>query len=165
MRAAVNQGTAGCPFPMEGAADVALVDRTCAAGGEDQPVDVAGAVGCAVLLAVAPRLELGGDLGTKRDRAPGGGGFGVDQITPPGRAARQPFRGRGPVSQRDWDDAHLLNAIIDIHADDPEYGYRFIADEREAVGRSGERWTAICLPAVLTRPPGVPLPLGTGSGR
>jgi putative transposase len=34
-----------------------------------------------------------------------------------------------PVSQRDWDDAHLLNAAIEIHHDDPEFGYRFIADE------------------------------------
>jgi transposase InsO family protein len=36
---------------------------------------------------------------------------------------------RKPVSQRDWDDAHLLNAAVDIHAADPEFGYRFIADE------------------------------------
>ena len=36
---------------------------------------------------------------------------------------------KNPVSQRDWDDAHLINAAIDIHADDPEFGYRFIADE------------------------------------
>jgi putative transposase len=34
-----------------------------------------------------------------------------------------------PVSQRDWDDAHLINAALDIHADDPAFGYRFIADE------------------------------------
>jgi transposase InsO family protein len=34
-----------------------------------------------------------------------------------------------PVSQRDWDDAHLINAAIDIHHDDPAFGYRFIADE------------------------------------
>ena len=34
-----------------------------------------------------------------------------------------------PVSQRDWDDAHLINAALDIHADDPADGYRFIADE------------------------------------
>jgi transposase InsO family protein len=34
-----------------------------------------------------------------------------------------------PVSQRDWDDAHLINAARDIHHDDPEFGYRFIADE------------------------------------
>jgi putative transposase len=34
-----------------------------------------------------------------------------------------------PVGQRDWDDAHLINAAIDIHDDDPEFGYRFITDE------------------------------------
>jgi transposase InsO family protein len=34
-----------------------------------------------------------------------------------------------PVSQRDWDDAHLINAAYDIHADDPAFGYRFIAGE------------------------------------
>jgi putative transposase len=34
-----------------------------------------------------------------------------------------------PVSQRDWDDAHLINAAVDIHHDDPEFSYRFIADE------------------------------------
>jgi transposase InsO family protein len=33
------------------------------------------------------------------------------------------------VSQRDWNDAHLINAARDIHADDPAFGYRFIADE------------------------------------
>lgn len=45
-----------------------------------------------------------------------------------------------PVSDRDWADAHTINAIIDAHADDPEFGYRFIADELEAVGeRSCER--------------------------
>jgi len=36
-----------------------------------------------------------------------------------------------PVSQRDWDDAHLINAAMDVHADDPTFGYRFIHDELE----------------------------------
>ena len=36
---------------------------------------------------------------------------------------------RTPVPRRDWDDAHLINAAIDVHRDDPEFGYRFIADE------------------------------------
>ena len=36
---------------------------------------------------------------------------------------------RSPISQRDWDDAHLINAAMDVHADDPEFGYRLIADE------------------------------------
>jgi putative transposase len=40
-----------------------------------------------------------------------------------------------PVSDRDWADAHTLNAIVDIHADDPEFGYRFIADELALVGQ------------------------------
>lgn len=34
-----------------------------------------------------------------------------------------------PVTQRDWDDAHLINVARGIHADDPAFGYRFIADE------------------------------------
>jgi transposase InsO family protein len=44
-----------------------------------------------------------------------------------------------PVSQRDWDDAHLINAAIDIHHDDPEFGYRFIADELIAHGFTASR--------------------------
>ncbi|GAA0315030.1 hypothetical protein GCM10009528_35920 [Kineococcus aurantiacus] len=36
-----------------------------------------------------------------------------------------------PVTNRDWNDARLLNAAIAIHHDDPEFGYRFIADELE----------------------------------
>jgi transposase InsO family protein len=39
-----------------------------------------------------------------------------------------------PICERDWDDAHLVNAIIDIHGDDPEFGYRFISDELERAG-------------------------------
>jgi transposase InsO family protein len=39
-----------------------------------------------------------------------------------------------PVCDRDWDDAHAINAIVDVHADDPEFGYRFIADELELHG-------------------------------
>ena len=39
---------------------------------------------------------------------------------------------RDPVSQRDWDNAHFINAAFDIHSDEPGFGYRFIADEIEA---------------------------------
>jgi len=39
-----------------------------------------------------------------------------------------------PYSDRDWDDAHLVNKIVEIHADDPEFGYRFIADELHKTG-------------------------------
>ena len=56
---------------------------------------------------------------------------------------------------RDWDDAHLINAAIAIHHDDPEFGYRFITDEladaqvwlpgaRESTGsaRNTDAWQA-----------------------
>jgi len=45
-----------------------------------------------------------------------------------------------PCCARDLDDAWLTNAIVDIHDEDPEFGYRFIADELEAAGHvAGER--------------------------
>ncbi len=45
-----------------------------------------------------------------------------------------------PCSDRDHDEAYLINAAVDIHADDPMFGYRFIADELQAAGhRVGER--------------------------
>lgn len=34
-----------------------------------------------------------------------------------------------PVTDREWDDAHLINVALDIHHDDPAFGYRFIADQ------------------------------------
>ena len=36
---------------------------------------------------------------------------------------------RNPVTRRDWDDAHLINAALDIHDGAPEFGYRLVADE------------------------------------
>jgi len=44
-----------------------------------------------------------------------------------------------PVSQRGWDDAHLINAAVDIHHDDPEFGYRFITDELAGHGLKASR--------------------------
>ena len=45
-----------------------------------------------------------------------------------------------PVSQRDLDDAYVTNARFDAHADEPEFGYRFLADELERAGHlAGER--------------------------
>jgi putative transposase len=44
-----------------------------------------------------------------------------------------------PVSARDYDDAHLVNAAIDVHHDDPEFGYRFITDELTAQGFTASR--------------------------
>ena len=37
-----------------------------------------------------------------------------------------------PVSQRDWDNAHVTNAPFAIHGDERGFGYRFIADKIEA---------------------------------
>ena len=53
-----------------------------------------------------------------------------------------------------WDDAHLVNAIVDIHRDDPEFGYRFIADELERAGHE------VCEGRCATTLPGA-----HGSGR
>ncbi len=39
-----------------------------------------------------------------------------------------------PVRERDLRDAYLTTALIDAHADDPEFGYRFLADELEQAG-------------------------------
>jgi putative transposase len=60
----------------------------------------------------------------------------------------------GPVSRRDWDEAHLINAAVDIHADDPAFGYRFIADELPARGiiAGRTRWRG-CAPSSGSGPP------------
>lgn len=39
-----------------------------------------------------------------------------------------------PVTDALLDEAYLTNAIFDAHADDPEFGYRFLADEVRAAG-------------------------------
>jgi transposase InsO family protein len=45
-----------------------------------------------------------------------------------------------PISGRELADAYLTNTLIDAHRDDPEFGYRFLADEMHAAGLSaGER--------------------------
>jgi putative transposase len=74
-----------------------------------------------------------------------------------------------PVTQRDWDDAHLINAAYDIHHDDPAFGYRFIADDladhgvvagRNRVARlcSQQRiWSVFAKKRGLTRRSGPPV--------
>lgn len=60
---------------------------------------------------------------------------------------------KNPVSQRDWDDAHLINAAIDVHADDPEFGYRLISDELAAAGHSASEnrvWRVCSLAGVFS---------------
>ena len=76
---------------------------------------------------------------------------------------------KGPVSRRDWDDAHLVNAALDIHRDDPAFGYRLIADELPAAGvKAGENrvqrlcsqqeiWSAFSKRRGLARKPGPPV--------
>ncbi len=47
---------------------------------------------------------------------------------------------REPVSQRDLDDAYFTNLLIDAYAEDPEFGYRLLADELDKLGHTvGER--------------------------
>ena len=74
-----------------------------------------------------------------------------------------------PVSQRDWDDAHLINTALDIHRDDPGFGYRFIADELPAHGitaspnrvarlcKVGRIWSVFAKRKGLTRRAGPPV--------
>ena len=54
------------------------------------------------------------------------------------KIARQPYYRwlKTPVSDRELDDAYLANAIFDAHRDDPEFGYRFLADEVRQAGHS-----------------------------
>jgi putative transposase len=41
---------------------------------------------------------------------------------------------KDPVSQRDWDDAHVIDVLHEIHHDDPTLGYRFLTDELADTG-------------------------------
>ena len=47
------------------------------------------------------------------------------------KLARQPFYRwlESPFTDNQLDEAYLANAIFDAHRDDPEFGYRFLADE------------------------------------
>jgi len=55
------------------------------------------------------------------------------------KLARQPYYRwlTRPVTDRDLDQAHLANAVFDAHADDPEFGYRLLADEAREAGLTG----------------------------
>ncbi len=45
-----------------------------------------------------------------------------------------------PITERDWENAHLTNLIVDAHRDDPAFGYRFLADELDKQDQGvGER--------------------------
>ena len=51
-----------------------------------------------------------------------------------------------PVTQRDWDDAHLIQAAREIHHDDPAFGYRYIRDElaEQGIVASRNRVNRLC---------------------
>ncbi|MGW4066234.1 IS3 family transposase [Nocardia grenadensis] len=50
--------------------------------------------------------------------------------------ARQPYYRwlAAPVTEAELVEAYRANALFDAHRDDPEFGYRFLADEAEAAG-------------------------------
>ncbi|GAA2101121.1 hypothetical protein GCM10009823_23810 [Brevibacterium salitolerans] len=52
------------------------------------------------------------------------------------KIARQPYYRwlANPITDAEWDEAHRLNALIDAHRDDPEFGYRHLADEAAEAG-------------------------------
>ena len=74
-----------------------------------------------------------------------------------------------PVSDRDWADAHLINVALEIHHDDPAFGYRFIADQLAERGiRASENrvqrlcsqeriWSVFAKRRGLSRKPGPPV--------
>ena len=55
------------------------------------------------------------------------------------KLARQPYYRwlARPVTDAELRQAHLANAVFDAHRDDPEFGYRFLADEVRAGGLAG----------------------------
>ena len=52
------------------------------------------------------------------------------------KLARQPYYRwlAAPVTDRELDEAYLANVLFDADRDDPEFGYRFLADEVHAAG-------------------------------
>jgi putative transposase len=52
------------------------------------------------------------------------------------KLARQPcYRWlAAPVTDAQWAEAQVANALFDAHRNDPEFGYRFLADEARAHG-------------------------------
>ena len=52
------------------------------------------------------------------------------------KLARQPYYRwlAHPITDREYADAYLANVIFDAHRDDPEFGYRLLADEARSAG-------------------------------
>lgn len=53
---------------------------------------------------------------------------------------------KNPCCDRDWENAHLTNAALDAHLEDPAFGYRFLADElaQQGHGVSERRVWRLC---------------------
>lgn len=58
--------------------------------------------------------------------------------------ARQPYYRwlKKPVTDAELEEAYRANALFDAHREDPEFGYRYLADEAEAAGEKMCRRTA-----------------------
>lgn len=73
------------------------------------------------------------------------------------------------MTNRDWADAHLVNAALDIHVDDPAFGYHYIADELPGKGITAGKnrvqrlcrdhgiWSVFSMERGLNRKPGPPV--------
>ena len=76
---------------------------------------------------------------------------------------------RSALQRRDFDNAYLTNAAVDVNHDDPAFGYRFIADELERLGHQASEnrvwrlcsdqrlWSAHSKKRGLNRRPGPPV--------
>jgi len=53
------------------------------------------------------------------------------------KLARQPYYRwlKQPVTRAELERAYRANALFDAHRDDPEFGYRFLADEARDAGQ------------------------------
>jgi transposase InsO family protein len=53
---------------------------------------------------------------------------------------------REPVSRRDLENAYVTDACVEVHRDDPQFGYRFITDElgRRGITASENRVQRLC---------------------
>ncbi|MEU7340216.1 hypothetical protein [Streptomyces sp. NPDC007074] len=79
------------------------------------------------------------------------------------KLARQPYYRwlERPVTDAEFEQAARANALFDAHREDPEFGYRFLADEARSMGNSSVRPATpqgqlSCRKTSSARPPGAP---------
>ena len=62
----------------------------------------------------------------------------VQEMAAVGAPVRVPVavacRVKQPQSKRELEEQHLIEVLREIHAEDPEFGYRFLADELQGLG-------------------------------